>query len=57
MILVDPTTGEPELWGPEFLVDPGFSEKEAFLWGRQDFFNAFAISFEPGDPPSFVLED
>jgi hypothetical protein len=57
VVRVDPQTGDPELWGPIFDLDPAFSEDDAFIWGREDFFEAFAITFEPGSPPSFVLED
>jgi hypothetical protein len=50
--------GKPEPWGPEFPLNPAFAETDAILLGRTDFFQAFAVSFEPGvaGEAKFVLE-
>ncbi len=46
-----------ELRGPTFPMTPAFAEKDAFLLGRQDFFRALQVDFEPGKPiPHFVIQ-
>ena len=37
-------------WAPGFRMAPVFVEHNSFLLGRQDFFRAFRVTFEEGDP-------
>ena len=55
-VLDERPTGR-ELWGPEFRLDPLFSDQEIALLGRWDFFRAFVITFEEDDlAPRFHLD-
>jgi hypothetical protein len=36
----------PQIWGPQINLDPAFSEHDAFLLGREDFFRPFIVTFE-----------
>jgi hypothetical protein len=47
----------PVPWGPIFPLNPAFSEKAAALLGRQDFFQAFTVTFaENAAAPAFHLD-
>ncbi len=35
------------MFGPSFGLTPVFAEGDTVLWGRQDFFSHFTITFEP----------
>jgi hypothetical protein len=56
--LVQPDgTSEITLWGPDFQLYPAFTDHDSFLLGRADFFEAFVVTFEPGNPdPMFHLD-
>jgi hypothetical protein len=57
-IVVPNDEGRLEAWGPALDLDPAFAEIAPVLLGRQDFFQAFAVTFEPArlSDPHFVLE-
>jgi hypothetical protein len=38
--------GSVVAWGPGFALSPAFTEHDAVLLGREDFFVAFTITFE-----------
>jgi len=38
--------GSERPWGPGFALEPGFTEHDAFLLGRADFFKAFTVIFD-----------
>lgn len=40
--------GSSQPWGNGFSVNPAFTEHDAFLLGREDFFAAFTVTFENG---------
>jgi hypothetical protein len=43
-------------WGDQFVLNPAFSDKSAFLLGREDFFAIFRVEFNPGNPlPTFSI--
>lgn len=43
-------------WGERFALTPAFSDKSAFLLGREDFFGIFGVAFNPGNPlPTFSI--
>lgn len=43
-------------WGDRFNLSPAFSDKSAFLVGREDFFASFHVEFNPGSPlPTFSI--
>ena len=49
--------GSTQPWGPGFALDPAFTETDAFLLGRADFFRAFKVSFaEEADGSVFYLD-
>lgn len=56
---LDATEG-PTPWGPEFPLDPGFTDLQPEpppLLGRADFFKAFSVRFdEDHSSPSFTIE-
>ena len=41
--------GDEQGWGPGFPLSPAFTEHDAFLLGRADFFRSFTVTFETGD--------
>ena len=43
----------PVVWGPRFRLNPAFSEKQAQLLGRADFFQVFSVSFQ--ESPTTLL--
>lgn len=46
-----------QAWGPRFVLQPAFSEKDPMLLGRSDFFQAFTVSFqEHAQTPVFHLD-
>lgn len=57
-ILGTPAQPRPELWGPQFLLSPAFSENDdCLLLGRQDFFRAFTVTFqEQASGPVFHVD-
>lgn len=51
--------GSAQPFGPEFALSPAFTETDAFLLGRADFFRAYTVTFERGDGNptcAFVIE-
>lgn len=58
VVLFEPAEdGSTRPWGPGFPLDPAFTEHDAFLLGRADFFRAFNISFrEEPEGSVFYLE-
>ena len=57
VVRIDPATMQPAMWGPTFAMMPAFTEKDAFLLGRQDFFAAFGVTFAvEASGPTFVID-
>lgn len=52
--------GSAQPWGPGFPLSPAFTETDAFLLGRADFFRAYQVTFEQGTTGNpgcaFILE-
>jgi hypothetical protein len=38
--------GSVQGWGAGFSISPAFTEHDAFLLGRDDFFSVFTVTFE-----------
>lgn len=53
-------SGNPAPWGPEFPMNPAFTDLDpepSALLGRADFFQAFLVLFEEdGSTPSFTIQ-
>lgn len=43
--VIFPPGGQPALWGPSMSLRPTFADETSALWGRDDFFQAFVITF------------
>lgn len=46
----------PEPWGPEIELTPEYAEETIPLFGREDFFGAFAVTFDQPGGPHFHLD-
>jgi hypothetical protein len=46
----------PKLWGPEFELAPEFAKDTVALFGRQDFFETFIVTFKQPGGPVFHLD-
>jgi hypothetical protein len=46
----------PELWGPAFELTPEFAKDTVALFGRQDFFETFIVTFKQPGGPVFHLD-
>lgn len=57
IIRINPQTRKASEWGAKFPMDPAFAEKDAALLGRNDFFQAFTITFAVSEQsPLFTVE-